>query len=140
MKRQTFVKRKRKQIAIKMLRLPKKEPKTILKVFVDDIEFMRSTSTCVVRHCNVKKYISYSPSLSLWMFHDFIVLYVVYCCIILYCVLYFSVFYTRSHTCTHTAHTHTYTFNKHNQNILTQQLCWLYRCCIVYAYINIWYT
>lgn len=57
------------------------------------------TSTCV-RHCNVKKYISY------WMFHDFIVLYVILYRIALCST--FSVFYIRTqsvHT-VHSEHTH----------------------------------
>lgn len=70
---------------------------------------------------------SKSTFLTLRMFHDFIVLYVVYC------VLYFSVFYIYTKTHTHTVYTvhwlyiaYINTFNKHNQNILTQQLCWIY--------------
>lgn len=47
----------------------------------------------------------------------------------------FSVFYIRTHIAH--MHTHTHTFNKHNQNILTQQLCWQRARCIVYVCINI---
>lgn len=97
---------RKKKITIKILRLPKSEnktknPKTTLKVFVSTLN---TCCTCA-RHRNVKKYISY------WIFHDFIVLYVVLYIIVLCCALLFCILYTL-HFCIAQIRTRVHTFGK----------------------------
>lgn len=64
-----------------------------------------------------------------------ILLYFMWYCILLCCVvLYFSVFYTLFTSASH-RYAHVYIhLAKHNQNILTQQFCWLYLSIHVHKY------